>query len=221
MHGTDSQRPGRRTQQERTTEMRARLLDATVDCLFRYGYAGATTTLICEKANVSRGAQLHHFPNKAELVTTAVEHLFDRRHDEFKAAMAQLPESENRVDAAIDFLWKAFSGPTFYAWLELVVAGRTDPELAPAVAETAERFNQAFHTTFAEMFPELCTADLGQVLPEFVMSLLDGMAIARIVHPDGARSERVLAFFKLLAKLVSPAEAPIAASLGFVTNEAR
>jgi AcrR family transcriptional regulator len=220
MQATDAQRPARRTQQERSAETRAKLLDATVDCLYRYGYAGATTTLICEKANVSRGAQLHHFPNKAELVTTAVEHLFDRRHDEFKKAMARLPEFKDRADAAIDFLWSAFSGPTFYAWLELVVAGRTDPDLAPAVAETSERFSQAFHTTFAELFPELCASDLGQVIPEFAMSLLDGMAMARIVHPDGARSERVLAFFKLLAKLVSPTTAPMTAAIGSPTNDA-
>ena len=33
----------RRTQEQRSSEMRLRLLDATIDCLVEYGYAGTTT----------------------------------------------------------------------------------------------------------------------------------------------------------------------------------
>jgi AcrR family transcriptional regulator len=206
MPATESQsrRPPRRSQQERSAETRAKLLDATVDCLYRYGYAGASTTLICEKAGVSRGAQLHHFPTKAELVTTAVEHLFDKRRADFREAMAELPEGEDRADAALDFLWQAFSGPTFYAWLELIVAARTDPDLAPAVAETTNRFNDAFHATFAETFPEVHASELGEVIPEFTMFVLDGMAISRIAHGDVDRGEKVLALFKTLGRLIAP-----------------
>ncbi len=52
-----------------------RLLEATVDCLVERGWAGTTTTVIAERAMVSRGAQLHHYPTKAELVAAAVAHL--------------------------------------------------------------------------------------------------------------------------------------------------
>ncbi|MEA2623997.1 MAG: hypothetical protein QOD06_42, partial [Candidatus Binatota bacterium] len=114
----------RRTQGERSASTRSRLLDATIDSLAELGYAGTTTTVIAERAGVSRGAQLHHFPTKAELVTTAVEHLFQRRNQEFRTAMAKLPPAVDRAEAAVDLLWAIFSGPTFYAWLELVVAGR-------------------------------------------------------------------------------------------------
>ena len=58
----------RRTQQERRAATRAALLDATIECLVEYGYAGVTTTKIVEHAGVSRGAQVHHFPTKAQLV---------------------------------------------------------------------------------------------------------------------------------------------------------
>ena len=57
----------RRTQEERTAAMRERLLNATVECLYELGYAKTTTTAIVERAGVSRGAQLHHFPTKADL----------------------------------------------------------------------------------------------------------------------------------------------------------
>ena len=66
-------------QEERSAETRRRLLDATVACLFERGYAGTTTTEIASRAGVSRGAQLHHFPKKDELVVSALEHVFELR----------------------------------------------------------------------------------------------------------------------------------------------
>lgn len=46
----------RRTQEERSQETRARLLDATIESLIDVGYAGTTTTAVCERAGLSRGA---------------------------------------------------------------------------------------------------------------------------------------------------------------------
>ena len=59
-------------QADRTRAMRARLLEATVELLVERGFAGTSTTLVSERAGVSRGAQLHHFPTKNDLVVAAV-----------------------------------------------------------------------------------------------------------------------------------------------------
>ncbi len=83
--------PARVPQGERTRLMRARLLDATVELLVERGFAGTTTTLVSERAGVSRGAQLHHFPTKNDLVVAAVEHLTEVRGAELAAAAAALP----------------------------------------------------------------------------------------------------------------------------------
>ena len=45
----------RRTQEERSAETRARLLEATIESLGEVGYASTTTTGVCERAGVSRG----------------------------------------------------------------------------------------------------------------------------------------------------------------------
>ena len=65
----------RATQEERSRAMRLRLLEATVELLVERGFAGTSTTLVSQRAGVSRGAQLHHFPTKNDLVLAAVEHL--------------------------------------------------------------------------------------------------------------------------------------------------
>src|SRR3954467_9807053 len=84
-------------QEERTRAMRARLLEATVELLVEKGYAGTSTTLVSERAGVSRGAQLHHFPTKQDLVVAAVQHLTEVRGDELRAAATRLPNGPNRT----------------------------------------------------------------------------------------------------------------------------
>src|SRR3954469_8080644 len=124
----------RRTQAERTAETTAKLLDATAECLAELGYARTSTTEICRRAGVSRGAMLHHFPSKAVLVAAACEHIFDRRVEEFRVAIAAVPAGGDRIGAAIDITWGMFKSDTFAAWYELIMAGRTDPDLQPHVA---------------------------------------------------------------------------------------
>src|SRR5262245_38860925 len=144
----------RRTQAERSASTPTRLPDATLECLCDLGYARTTTPEIARRAGLSRGAQLHHFPTKAELVTSAVEHLFERRHQEFRAAFARVPAGADRYAAAIDILWSMVSGPTFHAWLELAVASRTDPELRRAIQALTGRLRDLIAETFRELFRE-------------------------------------------------------------------
>ncbi len=79
------------TQAERTAVTRAKLLDAAAACLAELGYGRTSSTEICRRAGVSRGAQLHHFPTKADLVSAALDHVFERRVDEFRALVQTLP----------------------------------------------------------------------------------------------------------------------------------
>ena len=78
-----------------------------------------------ERAGVSRGAQLHHFPSKQDLVVAAVEHLAERRRDEMRAwRRAACPRQDRAGGPRI--LSTHFTSPVFFAALELWVAARTD-----------------------------------------------------------------------------------------------
>lgn len=195
----------RRTQAERSASTRARLLDATIECLHDLGYARTSTPEIARRAGLSRGAQLHHFPTKAELVTNAVEHLFDRRHDEFVRAFRGRPAAQDPAEAAIDILWSMVSGPTFYAWLELVVAARTDPELREPVAGLTARLTAVVEQTFRELFPAPAAQNpFYDVAPRFAFALLDGLALERVNAKDPNAHTAVLQALKGLARLVMP-----------------
>jgi AcrR family transcriptional regulator len=133
MPGTAS-RP-RRTQEERSTATRESLLNATIDCLIEYGYVGTTVQRIAQRAGVTRGAQVHHYPTKADLVLAALRHLANKQVAQGLAELPRLQRANDVVDATLDMLWRVHKGPLFVAVVELWVAARTDPELAAHVGE--------------------------------------------------------------------------------------
>jgi AcrR family transcriptional regulator len=195
----------RRTQAQRSAATRARLLDATIECLHDLGYARTSTPEIARRAGLSRGAQLHHFPTKTELVTNAVERLFERRREEFLRAFAARPAGSDPCEAAIDILWSMVSGPTFNVWLELAVAARTDAELREPVANLTERLTRIVEQTFRQLFPEpVAPNPFYAVAPRFAFALLDGLALERVHAHDPNAHEPVLRALKGLARLVMP-----------------
>lgn len=119
----------RRTQDERSTVMRERLLDATIACLVDYGYAGTTVTRIAERAGVTRGAQVHHYRTKDDLVTAAVTHLAGKSAEFGWSQIARVADAVDPVGELLDVLWEMHKGPTFTATVELWVAARTDEDL--------------------------------------------------------------------------------------------
>jgi AcrR family transcriptional regulator len=175
--------------QQRAVETRKALLDAALDCLVERGYAATTTIEVARRAGVSRGAQLHHFPSKADLLTAAVGRLLERRLEEFRKAFADVPEGADLKDAAIDVLWSMFEGPCFVACAELWMAARTDPELAALVVQQDQQFAAGTMDIYDELFPLESGADPGSRAFErdFAFALMDGVALQRLVARDDQR----------------------------------
>jgi AcrR family transcriptional regulator len=172
--------------------MRARLLEATVDCLVERGFAGTSTTLVSERAGVSRGAQLHHFPTKNDLVVAAVEHLTERRGAELAAAAATLPDGPRRTRAVVQMLGDHFASPVFDAALELWVAARTDEHLLAAVGPLEQRVGRETHRLTVEL---LGADESGPGVREMVQATLDlvrGLGLANTISDDTRRRRRIL-----------------------------
>lgn len=187
-------REGRRTQAQRRAQTRGALLDATLECLTDLGFARTTTTVVAQRANVSLGALVHHFPAKSDLLIAAVGHLLDRRLAEFRREMETVPTEADRLDAALDLLWSAFSGSTFVAWVELWVGARTDPELAPAVQSMSDAFSLAAQDLFRTLFPPAEYPDPGFLehgLP-FAFAVMEGAALRGLIRPADDTAVQVL-----------------------------
>ena len=168
----------RLTQEEKTAETRRRLLDAAVVCLIDRGYANTTTSEIAERAGLSRGAQLYHFPKKEELLTSAVEHLFELKFGEIKEKVSRLTNENDRRAMAIDLLWEISNGRLTTAWIELVVASRTDAYLRESVSAANDRITEFIDRSFRELFPPTEGASpYYELIPHVVCLTLEGMAL--------------------------------------------
>ena len=171
--------------------MRARLLEATVECLVEVGFGRTSTTLISERAGVSRGAQLHHFPTKNDLVVAAVAHLTEVRGAELAAAAAAVPPAHRTRDV-LRMLGDHFASPVFTAALELWVAARTDPALLEAVEPLEQKVGRETH----RMTVELLGADESRPgVRELVQATLDlvrGLGLANTITDDARRRARIL-----------------------------
>lgn len=179
-------------QEERTRVMRARLLEATVECLVEVGFAGTSTTLVSERAGVSRGAQLHHFPTKNALVVAAVEHLTEKRGAELAAAAASLPDGPRHTRAVMQMLGDHFASPVFNAALELWVAARTDANLLAAVGPLEQRVGRETHRLTVDLLGADESRPGVRELVQATLDLVRGLGLANTISDDTHRRVRIL-----------------------------
>jgi AcrR family transcriptional regulator len=172
--------------------MRARLLEATVEVLVERGFAGTSTTLVSERAGVSRGAQLHHFPTKNDLVVAAVEHITELRGAELAGALERLRGGRRHTRAVLEVLGDHFSSPVFTAALELWVAARTDETLMAAVAPLEQRVGRETHRlTVAALGADESRPGVRELV-QATLDLVRGLGLADTITDDAARRRRIL-----------------------------
>jgi AcrR family transcriptional regulator len=190
-------------------------LDAAIACLNERGYTGTTTSEIAERAGVSRGAQVHHFHHKGELVIGALDRICELRLARISEVVGQLPPGTpvSRLEMLIDVMWVGFQHPAFYAWLELVVASRTDPMLRIAMRRISRRlgigFKNAFVTFMSDQIVSPGRAEAIQSVVEVIFGTLQSMAIERALmepdQPDPPRLVESIADLKqIVRKLLEP-----------------
>jgi AcrR family transcriptional regulator len=211
-----------RTQQQRREETRRALLDAAVESLIEVGFSRTTTLEVQRRADVSRGALLHHFPSKAELLVAAVDHLAEMRARELKSLSSQLPPegteppdgprrghadhapgSDARTGAVLDLLWQCFSGTFFKVSMELRTAARTDSELRSVliVAERSlrDRIVAQSRTLFGRAVAE--HPALERAL-DLTLQLMIGAAMSSVLHGETSHLDDLIEEWKTLFPLV-------------------
>jgi AcrR family transcriptional regulator len=127
---------------ERTAAMRKRLIDAAIECLTRVGYGATTLQVVTDKAGASRGAILHHFPSKVDLMIAVAEYAAGKQNRQVARLLADTQPGMDRFLALTMATWDAMQRPPAIALLEIMMGSRSDPELGarfPAVIESLER----------------------------------------------------------------------------------
>jgi AcrR family transcriptional regulator len=208
-------KPARRSQAQRSATTSARLIGATIQCLFERGYAATSTSLVAERAGVSRGAMLHHFATKVDLMSSTVQETYANDIAAYTLTLSDISLHQDKVEKLIDTAWQCFKSPGGVAQTEIWMAARSDPELAAAVlpihAAIARRSVRALtfvmgdyaHHDAVSMEALLC----------YLVSALRGLSIQRVLGSPESELMASVALIKSTARSLLVSQAPTSPAL--------
>ena len=182
----------REPKQDRSRVTRQLLLESTVDCLAEHGWAATTVTVAAEKAGVSRGAAQHHFPTREDLITAALDHMFDTRMAEVREEVDEVPAGPGRTEAVITRMVDYYTGTLFKAALQVWTAAAADEALKSRVVPLEAKFGRAVHRVAVEL---LDADDADPATHRLVQATLDmarGLGLADVLTDDSARREGIV-----------------------------
>lgn len=121
--------------------MRARLAKAAFEIIAERGHSAFRTAAVAERAQVSQGAQVHHFASKNGLTLAAVEFAFAHASEETARLIADGPgKGEDVIDLLIRDFRLYFLSDDFWVSLGIILNGFKTPELAGGIREITQRY---------------------------------------------------------------------------------
>lgn len=185
-------------QAQKSAMTRDRILDAAINCFIEQGYTNVTTARVASSAGVSRGAMLHHFPSKTELIQAAVEYLHDKLLKDYTERVNSIPASlkgKKRRRAGVDAYWEHLTGDLFVVYHELCVSSRTDPELKSILESSQQAFENHIRDSNTELFEEWNDrGDRFLLAMDVTRFLMEGMAAGQLMTNREQRVKRLLGY---------------------------
>jgi AcrR family transcriptional regulator len=199
---------GQGWQQRKSAQTRVAILEAAIDCLETYGYARTTTQLIAETAGISRGAMLHHYATKQELIAAVIDYAFYKRMEGFTSRIQALTEDQ-RVNehAGIEVYWQSVLTREYMATLQLSVAARTDEELREILIPKHQRYDRVEREMVLGVFPEWRgKPELYQLCMDFCIATMEGLVLNRDVWDDRRRRVALRALISQIILMIREAD---------------
>ena len=177
-----------------TETTRSRILNAAVDCLIEVGVAGTTTLAVQHRAEVSRGALLHHFPTHASLLAASVAELVSRNEKAVSKGRAGGGPADTLV-AAVEALAFAARQPAYLAELELWAVARTDDALKQALIRTERGARRDLERVYVQLFGEWTDSEAYEDVIALTLHFIRGLAISENLRSSAGRRERLVAIW--------------------------
>lgn len=171
-----------REQQKQAT--RTRILSAAMGCLIDLGVARTTTLEVQRRAEVSRGALLHHFPTHADLMCAVIETIVVRNEQAVSRRLRRKSGSSDPVARAIHILTDSMKEPSFLAEIELWVVARTDSELRAALVAAERKALRDRKRVLDEIFAPLRDAPAYDLVVNTSLEFVRGLAISGILRSN-------------------------------------
>lgn len=180
-----------RSRESRREETRGRILDATLHCLAREGYAGTGVAQVVAQAGVSRGAWSHHFPSMNVLFLEAAQHLMTQVYARFAQVLTHLASNADDPEQLVLSVWEEFfASEVNEVYLELLIASRREPGLAKKLAQLSNALQSNLDSLSASRFetsPQAVVAPMQLLM--LTRWLLRGMALDSPLVPEAKLRE--------------------------------
>lgn len=191
---TAPKRP-RRSQAERSADMRARLIEAAIVCLYETGYAATTTAMVAARAGVSRGAMTHQFPNKIDLMEAVVATVYEDELEEYDRLINAQPSRE--VFSRFPRLtWAVLSRPSAMAVTEIMMGSRSDAAMAERLGARQRQIEINAAERLADYRLRAGAPSQGphesRVAQRLVVAAVRGLAIEALFTPDRREIEEAI-----------------------------
>lgn len=174
---------------EQRAATRALLLRVAVETLIERGVAGTSTLEVQQRAGVSRGALLHHFPTHAALLAATVAQLVRRNEANVHEAMRELAHVSDPLERAIRALVDAAAAPAYLAEIELWAVSRTDLRLRDALRDIERAARADRDHVLADLFSSVGDEVMRVLIIALSVEFARGLALSGILRADAEARE--------------------------------
>lgn len=170
------------------------------------GFDKATTAKIVARAGLSRGAQVHHFATKSDLIVAAFEHLLREWNEERRELIARDRPKPVTFPAYLEFQWqRIFRHPRYAAALELMLAARANDALAMRLRDVLARWSSLRDEIWQQLFRARRPGTDLEAFLHLTRCVLRGMAVNASFNASDQLDRRVLALWSEIAgELIEP-----------------
>lgn len=172
--------------------IRDRILEAAVQSLVEQGAARTTTLEVQRKAEVSRGALLHHFPTHADLLSATVMDLVRRNEKSVFEMLEKLQNAPDAVERAIRALALMMAQPAFMAELELWALARTDEGLREALLKVERDARKESERVLRTLFASVADRPGHDAVIAMTTEFLRGFVLSGVLRKNPVRRQQMI-----------------------------
>lgn len=169
-------------------QRKALLIEATLACLKRHGFQGASIRKICAEAGVSVGLINHHYSGKDELVAEAYLTVTGRVMQLLREAIAEAaPDARARLSAFFraSFCAELLDPQLLDAWLAFWGAVKTAEAINQAHDHSYGEYRTLLAQALKDLAQEQAWSDFDADLAAIALSaLLDGLWLESGLNPN-------------------------------------
>jgi AcrR family transcriptional regulator len=183
-------RRSQRTQEERSTETRRKLVEAAIGVSQESGFANLTISRVAQYAGLSNGAMQHHFATRDDLVLAMLDTLYPILDLPFEEIASRRLSVKERVSTFVDLLWQIYSRPEYLVIWDIAFGTRSDPHLRAKLQayqrDVAARALKQLSASFTDLN---LTSEASEQVFQLIISCLRGIALQTVFGVERRKAD--------------------------------